>query len=607
MLYSGFFNSIQNEGVDDRVYNANDYSENLAAIISSGVRRSADDDLKVTAAGGMNLSIAIGRAWIEGRWAYNDSPYTELSVPTAPTGNLKRIDRVVLRLGQNPSDTPDRAIVFAYKQGTPSTNPTAPTLERTSTVYEIALADITVNSNVTSISQGNINDKRADQTVCGWITTPIGYNDYFTSIDGKCDDVINAFQSEANNIITETENALNAFLTSSESEFDTWFQDKKDTLAVSTLFKRYVWSTELASDSSTVTFSIPQYDPTGVDIIDVYINGFLAVEGTDYTLDGSTITFISDEKRNGLKTTGTEITVYCYKSIDGAGLGSVSDEVTALQEAVFALKGINEYDYVCNGVNDNINLSVLAQAFFTDTITGENYGLSQKTIRVHGKFGVDAPYGGNGTSSSRYRVMSLGYAGATDRVITFDFSDCSAINFDLTAGKHYIGIFGQGVRVKNATFTVTNGGAADTSFTMFSATSGFLQADDCRFYITGGLNSIIAQHGTFNNCNGTVINALNASYCFNLHNNGLLRINGGEYVAYTTGSYASAVIYAASTVSNSVVICNGMSCPTKTSSIWKQGAAISCLAGRGAFNDTVTALAISTAQQTVNNTIQISK
>ena len=618
MLYSGFFNSLQQDGVDDRVYNANDYSENLAAIISSGVRRSNDDDLKVSAAGGMQLSIAIGRAWIEGHWAYNDSPYTDITVPTAPTGNLKRIDRVVMRLGQNPSDTPDRAIVFSYKQGTSSTNPTAPALERTSTVYEIALADITVNSNVTTINQGNINDKRADKEVCGWVTTPVGYNDYFTSIDTKCDEVIENFNDEADTVISETQQRMNnlmdstqielsTFLETSQGQFDTWFQDKKDTLAVSTLFKRYVWHKVLDSESSEITFDIPQYDATGVDIIDVYVNGFLANEGTDYTLDGSKITFITDEKRNGVKTVGTEITVYCYKSIDGTGLDSVSDEVTALQEAVSALKGISEYDYVCNGENDNIKLSDLAQAFFTDTVTGENYGLSQMTIRVHGTFGVSTPYAGSGTSSSRYRIMALGYAGATDRVITFDFSACSAINFDLTAGKHYIGIFGQGVCVKNATFTVTNGGAADTSFTMFSATSGFLQADDCRFYITGGLNSIIAQHGTFNNCKGTVINALNASYCFNLHNNALLRINGGEYVAYTTGSYAAAVVYAASTVSSSVVITNAMSCPTKASSIWKQGAAISCLAGLGAFNDTVTALSISVAQQVVNNTIPISK
>lgn len=607
MLSSGFYNSLQQDGVDDRVYNANDYSENLAAIISSGVRRSNDDDLKVTASGGMQLSIAIGRAWIEGHWAYNDSPYTDLAVPTAPTGNLKRIDRVVMRLGLNPTDTPDRAIVFSYKQGTPSINPTAPALERTSTVYEIALADITVNSNVTAINQGNITDKRSDKEVCGWITTPVGYNDYFTSIDTKCDEVIEEFKNNSDTLISETENSFNEFLETSQGDFDTWFQEKKDTLAVSTLFKRYVWHKVIDSESSEVTFDIPQYDATSVDIIDVYVNGFIAVEGADYTLDGSKITFITDEKRNGVKTVGTEITVYCYKSIDGTGLGSVSDEVTALQKAVSALKGINEYDYVCNGENDNIKLSDLAQAFFTDTITGENYGLSQITIRVHGNFGISAPYGGSGTSSSRYRIMALGYAVETDRVITFDFSGCSAINFNLTAGKHYIGVDGHGCIIKNATFTVTNGESEDTSFIMFSATSGLMQADDCRFYISGGLNSIIAQHGTFNNCNGTVINTLNASYCFNLNNDALLRINGGEYVAYTTGSYAAAVIYAASAVINSVVITNAMSCPTKTSSTLKQGAAISCLSGFGAFNDTITALAISVAQQAVYNTIPISK
>ena len=52
MEHSGFFNAKLVDGIYDRLYNAEDYRGNLGAIISNGVRRSKDDDLKVQAVGG---------------------------------------------------------------------------------------------------------------------------------------------------------------------------------------------------------------------------------------------------------------------------------------------------------------------------------------------------------------------------------------------------------------------------------------------------------------------------------------------------------------------------------------------------------------------------
>ena len=533
-ITSGFFNSIQTEGVDDRLYNAEDYTNNLAAIISNGVRRSFDDELKITAAGGMSLSMAAGRAWIEGHWVYNDAPYA-LTVPTAPTGSNSRIDRVVLRLGRNQTTTPDRDIIVSYKQGTAAQDPVAPSLERTNGVYEIAIADITVAPNAKSITALNIKDQRANTDVCGWVTTPIGYDDYFASMD-------NAFQ---------------AFFSASTEEFDEWFADKKDTLASVTLFKRYCWSDEMLSTVQNVTFAIPQYDPTGVDIIDVFVDGKNLVQGTDYTLTGDTIYFTESVQ------SGSVVTAYCYKSIDGTGLGSVSDEITELQNMI---GGTLEHDYVCNGQTDNIELSNLAQEFFAATVPNENYGMAQMTVRVHGNFGATAPYAGEGTTSSRFRWMSLGYAGDTSRRIIFDFSDCSTVNFDLTAGKRYIGIFGRNVIVKGGSFTVTNGGAANTGFVMFSETSGYIQADNCRFYITGYDNTYIAQNGTFNNCEGTVV-TLGDSRCFVTHQNGTLIVTGGTYFAYKittsgTGLTDSAVFE--DTSNGGVTIINNVYTPKKT-------------------------------------------
>ena len=389
---SGFFNALKVGNEYDRKYNANDYSDNMGAIISDGVRRSGDDDLKVTAAGGMALNVAVGRAWIKGRWYINDAIFTDFSVPTAPTGDRSRIDRIVLRLDQNAGSFGDgerRAILLDYKPGEASISPAAPALTREGGIWEIALADILVGPGVTTITQGNITDQRANTEVCGWITTPVGYDDYFTSLDGA---------------------------------FDDWFSEKKDTLASVTLFKKYEQHITTESETSTVTVEIAQYDPTGVDILEVYINGLRGAEGIDYTKSGKVITF------SGPKIAGTDIQIVVYKSIDGTGLGSVSDEVAELQQEMSTVKNIGDYIYICNGVDDNVKLSEIAQEFL-----GNDTDYSQMIISVYGTFGYSGTVGGEGTSTSRARFFALGGSGTTKRKIVFDFEGCFVIPENTTS------------------------------------------------------------------------------------------------------------------------------------------------------------------------------
>ena len=287
---SGFFNALNVDGVYDRKYNANDYSDNLAAIISTGVRRSVDNDLYVRASGtSMAITVSPGRAFISGKYYHNNAVFTDFTVPTAPTGDSKRIDRVVLRKDES---TSVRSINLVYLTGTPSANPKAPAITIDGDIYEIVLADILVNSGVTVITQNNIIDQRANRSLCGWVTSPVGYDDYWEA------------QDEA---------------------FENWFTGVKDTLSSVTLFKEYHWHGSFSAAGSTITFNIPQYDPTGVDIVQVYVNGLREVPEVDYTLNNNIITFTSQ------KIAGTEVHVVVYKSIDGTGLGSVSEEITALR------------------------------------------------------------------------------------------------------------------------------------------------------------------------------------------------------------------------------------------------------------------------------------
>lgn len=559
---SGFFNAFKNGNVYAPKYNANDFSNNLAAIISTGVRRSGDNDLRVTAADGLALNVAVGRAWINGRWYFNDAVFTDFSVPTAPVGDRARIDRIALRLT---IDAGTQEIKLVYLEGTPAETPAAPTLTRNEgSIYEIALADIYVAPLTTTIRQENITDQRGNKDVCGWVTSPVGYDEYFAALD---------------------------------AEFEDWFNARKNNLAVQTLFKEYHDRVVTANLTSTAQFNIPQYDPTGVDILQVYINGNRAVETAEYTVSGSIITFTTQ------KIAGTVIDVFCYKSIDGTGLGSVADDVAELQEQMATVKNIGEYIYICNGYDDNVKLSDIAQNFLNGG-TDNN----QMIISVYGTFGANAPYAGSGLTTSRYRWFSLGAAGSTSRKITFDFACCSQITLNCQAGNHYLGFYGQSVNIKNAN-VVANCRFTDSTFQMFSSTSGNIIAEDCRFWISGYTGCYIAQTGTFTNCRAEVTNSRADSFCFNVSTNGLLRVNGGEYYAYTgLSASAAAVIYIESSAMNATAISYAMNCPTVTKELHYQKNAILCNNGYGGFSETITALTVTKAtNQNVRGTIPLSK
>lgn len=559
---SGFFNAFKTNGVYSPKYNANDFANNLAAIISTGVRRSGDNDLYVQAVSGtMNLTVGVGRAWIKGRWYFNDSIFTGFSVPTAPTGDRGRVDRVALRLT---IDGAVQNIELVYLTGEVGLSPVAPALTRNETTYEIALADIAVNPNVTQITPTDITDQRANTDLCGWITSPVGYDDYFAALD---------------------------------AEFEDWFAARRNDLAVACLYKEYHDRIVIVNLTNTVTFNIPQYDPTGVDILQVYVNGIRAIEAVDYTASGSVITFTAQ------KIAGTEIDVFVIKSIDGTGLGSVEDRVTALENQMSTVKNIGDYIYICNGYDDNVKLSELAQAFLAD-----DTDYSQKTIRVYGTFGAHAPFDGSGLSTSRYRWFSLGSAGTTKKKIVFDFEGCSQITLNCQAGYYYIGFYGLGVNIKNAN-VVANHKNTEGGIQMFSANQGACYAENCRFKIDAYQGSFLAQTGTFTNCKGDVTNARDNSYCFNVSTNGLLRVNGGEYYAYTgQNTYNASVVYIDASAVNAVAITSGMNCPTVAKTSHYQKNAVLCNGGAGAFNDTITTLTVkSSTGQNVRGTYAQSK
>lgn len=582
MQKSGFFNAIMAGDVPDRQYNAADYSDNLAVVISSGVLRSTNDDLKVTAAG-MAVSVAAGRAWIKGHYYRNTDVYN-FAATTAPTGG-SRYDRVMLRLDESLNG---RSISLVYVQGTASNNPVPPEPTRDGDIYELVLADVYVGANATSVT---VTDKRNDTNVCGWVYSTSGDGSFFTSLD---------------------------------TSFNDWFEQVKDTLSSVTLFKRYKDIITLASPTSTVTFDIPQYDAETC-FIEVYVNGIL---DTRYTLNNNIITF------DGSLIAGTEITVYVFKSIDGTDIMSVADEITELQNKVAQLDGVAKFTYKCTGLNDNISLSQIAQAFhsksyvaadvttaaaaFLSALGGNAYLATldnefQAEIDVVGKLGATTPYNGRGISTDYYNYFALDDGVARNRRLIFNFAKCDQINISITSASTYNNIFrGTNMNIRNAKVKVTSSATAVNVLMVASVSNaGELYFEKCNFKIETTGYALISRSGNFIFCNMYVKSANDYARCVDCQApTGMLYLSGGTYYAYSANANVnSGVIFTGGGVPDAVTIAENINCPKNDITGYTQKYFVYTASGSTLINGVVSTLEQggSATYRVVNNVIARNK
>lgn len=543
-----FFNALRDPSQPtgyDRNYNADDISDWLDVVMSTGVIKS-DTGLKVTAAGGMSVSVNAGKAVINGKPYRNDAAKA-FTIDTAPTGSGSRVDLIVLRFDRN---TSVRNTYLAYKKGTGAS---VPALIRTDLIYELALAKITVAPAVTEITAAAITDLRGDResTVITTTGQSLGFCPYLTAAKGY-DDYYDAIVLEYKDAVT------------------------------------------LSAQSATVIFNIPQYGWTGVDIVNVYTNGIKERESA-YTISGNVITFTA------AKSAGTVVEVVVNKFIDGEGLGTALEQYKELQTIVLNLQKTDVYNYVCNGVDDNVRISKIVEEFLN---AGTDY--SQLTLNICGTFGASTPYAGSGTEANLYQWIKAGAGSATNRRVVLDFGNCSQINLNCAANMHYVVFYGLNVYVKNCNIIAY--GEEATVYMFSTAGATFASAENCRFWITAA-SGYIARGGHFRNCRGSVTTTNGDAFCFNTLSGGLLRVFGGEYWAYAPTANHSAVVYVNAAQTGAVVITYGMSCPTLARSGYVQTRAINCNTNNAkcSFTDTITTLEIFAEGQNIRGTIAASK
>lgn len=521
---SFFFNAFADNTTAtgyDRNYNADDISDWYSFIFENGVVKTNNlNGLKVVSSSGMNVNLSAGRGAINGKGYLNTSNKT-FTIDTAPTGATPRYDYIVLRY-DNRQTTSGRKITAELVRGT-SSIPNVSSLTRNANVYELMLAYIIVNVNATSITQANIIDTRNDKELCGWFTAVKGYEDYYDA-----------------------------------------------------LIQKHEYTKAFSATGITLTTDIPTslYNEN-YSLLEVYTNGIKELEDAyTFTTNGNyiVITFKAS------KSSGSKITIVLENFIDGEGMTTALNDYLQWKEAVAKLEIANEYTYICNGEDDNVKISNIVRTFYSTN------DYKNACLKIVGNIGMKAPFGGDGSTSSPYVWFNFIPPFETNRTMTIDFTNCSAINPICEDGKYSVIFRTTKINMIGANVIASNT-TTGTMIKCFNAISGVHNIEKCRFWITAYQDSSIATTGTFRDCRGSVANIINNSYCFNTSTSGLIRLFGGEYYAYAgDNSVQSAVL--GQSGADAVSILYGVSAPTLARSGFYQKNSVVQFVGGGILSCT---------------------
>ena len=156
----------------DRKVGPETYERMLGDMFTAGVFPRGQM-LAVSADGAMKVSVAPGSAVViredaaDGSprgYLYHNTAAVVLSIGTAD-GVLGRVDNIVLRWSR-----PNRSVALLVVAGAPAASPVAPALTKTSDVWEICIARVSVAAGTTEITNAMIADRRETDD-CGIVSS----------------------------------------------------------------------------------------------------------------------------------------------------------------------------------------------------------------------------------------------------------------------------------------------------------------------------------------------------------------------------------------------------------------------------------------------------
>ena len=201
--------------LDNTPYEAKDMGTYLATR-TRGIF-SSDGNLAVTPGeSGLSVSVSPGLAWL--KWSdYWGTAALQAQAITlnldAADGALKRIDAIVCRL-----DKVNNRAEIVVKKGAPSSAPIVVPPVRDANYDELYIATVLIGAGVISISASAITDQRLNEEYCGLMR------------DGVTGIPTASLHAQAQQILTELTDALNAQIVRQSAEFDAWFEDLKGKL-----------------------------------------------------------------------------------------------------------------------------------------------------------------------------------------------------------------------------------------------------------------------------------------------------------------------------------------------------------------------------------------
>ena len=268
MAVKGYFYNahLQESGVYDRLYNDEDFCRFMHNVIGNGVFPTPSTQLAVELTSGMGIKVLAGDSWIEGHKVQNTEDYTLIIDASDPI--FSRIDRVVIFTDSSDSV---RAGGIRVIKGTPAANPVAPELTRTNDIYELCLAEITIQPNATALTISDLRDTRPDSDICGWVAGLIQ--------QVETDTLYNQWEAMYRNLYF----AMSEWQEDMKTQFDTWFYELSTQLTVGAYirsFHKVVEGGDMVSNVIPLDMDKYEYDTT--DIFIANLNGLMLTKGKDY-------------------------------------------------------------------------------------------------------------------------------------------------------------------------------------------------------------------------------------------------------------------------------------------------------------------------------------
>lgn len=309
----GFYNSLNG----DRKYDAVQMSSIFDGLIIDGVFASIGTAFAVKAAGTLTLNVGIGKAWFNHTWTLNDA-ILPLDAPESEV-LLDRIDAVILEVDATESV---RANDIKIITGTPSSQPSRPTLINEGNVHQYPLCYVYRKFGSSVITQADITP------MVGSTDTP-----FVTAMlqTVSLDELLGKWQDELDQFVTAQSREVDQWIANEETAFTDWFNQMKadltneqeflDQWIASEQADFLAWYNQMKGQLSDDAAGKLQNEIDREEAKRILLVGF--VDGhKEFSADGSTITATASDGRTLEKvfTDGFSVCTTILKSAAGVNV-----------------------------------------------------------------------------------------------------------------------------------------------------------------------------------------------------------------------------------------------------------------------------------------------